>query len=125
MRATFRLLPSKTSPRAGRVVVTEVLSEWGVPASVVDDAVLMVSELVTNAVLHARSEEPLELELDYDKTLRISLSDGCADHPRAKVARAGDEGGRGIAILGTLATRWGVDDLDSGKRVWAELRPAG
>ena len=125
MRATFRLLPSNTSPRAGRLVVSEVLQEWGVPTSVVDDAVLMVSELVTNAVLHARSEDPLELELVYDKTLRISLADGSGEHPRAKVARVGDEGGRGIAILGTLASRWGVEDLASGKRVWAELRPAG
>lgn len=122
LRARFDLLSAPTSARAGRRAVTEVLTSWGLPPYAVDDAVLVVSELVTNAVLHAREQEFLALEITYRPgCVRVSLADGSAVRPLARLATAGDEGGRGMPIVDALSDRWGIEDHHGGKRIWFEL----
>jgi GAF domain-containing protein len=115
--------------------------DWHLPPEVVDDAETVVSELVTNAVLHART--PLELLVTpRDPGLRLELVDGSPDPPLPTPIEpaalqgllGGDEDsellldvftsrttGRGLAIVGALADQWGVDPLPTGKKVWAVL----
>ena len=92
------------------------------PNFAVDDALLVISELVTNAVRHAGTASTLELELGQtDGRLRIVLADGSSNPPRVRRADGAAEGGRGMAILAALSDRWGIDEDAAGKRVWWEV----
>jgi anti-sigma regulatory factor (Ser/Thr protein kinase) len=116
------LLADDQAPAQARGVVREVLAAWGLPTGVVDDTVLAVSELVTNAVLHARSASTLELELGQTRDwLRFSVADACVVPPLAQLAGGADESGRGMAILAALSDRWGIEPHARGKRVWCEV----
>jgi anti-sigma regulatory factor (Ser/Thr protein kinase) len=105
-----------------RLFVRNLCQEWGAEA-VCDVAELLSSELVTNAVVHARSSVELEAAYDDASVLRIDVYDRSPDevdrspHPPAD----GAEGGRGLAIVARLACRWGVDPCSPGKRVWFTL----
>ena len=122
LRAQFDLLPEPASAGAGRRAVTQVLTDWGISAETVGDAVLVVSELVTNAVLHAPSGHTLSLEVSMSgRVLRVSLSDSSPASPRWRSPSGQDEGGRGIGILDTLSTRWGVAERPGGKALWFEI----
>ncbi len=99
-----------------------VLEDWSVPTGVVDDALLVISELVTNAVRHAGTSSTLELELGQTGAqLRVALADGSTAAPRPRRADRGAEDGRGMAILAALSDRWGIEPHQSGKRVWWEV----
>jgi anti-sigma regulatory factor (Ser/Thr protein kinase) len=86
-------------------------------------ALLVLSELVTNAVLHA--SEPIQVcVMSEDDGLRIEVSDG--DTHAARITSrapkaAGEPGGRGLQIVNSLARRWGVTQNADGKTVWAEV----
>jgi anti-sigma regulatory factor (Ser/Thr protein kinase) len=80
------------------------------------------SELVTNAVIHARSA--IELEAAWTSSdLRVDVRDVGAGRVRANSdpAPAEAEGGRGLAIVASLADAWGVEDTGNGKSVWFSL----
>ena len=99
-----------------------VLREWGVPTVIVDDALLVVSELVTNAVRHAGDSATLELELCQDERhLRVALSDDSTVSPSPRSASHVAEDGRGMTILAALSDRWGIEPHRGGKRVWWEV----
>ena len=100
-----------------------------IDASLLPDVKLLVSELVTNAVLHARSEIEVGVHLLADR-LRIEVGDSSDTLVRRRAA-ADDEGsGRGMTMVDGLAQAWGVDARPGGKVVWFELprpdqRPPG
>ena len=122
LQAQFVLLSEPASAGAGRRAVSQVLAHWGVAAEIVSDAVLVVSELVTNAVLHAPGSAALTLDLALAAgVLRVALSDSNPAPPRRRTPSRQDEGGRGIGILDTLASRWGVADRPGGKALWFEI----
>jgi anti-sigma regulatory factor (Ser/Thr protein kinase) len=79
---------------------------------------LLVSELVTNAVLHARSDVEVRLSTS-DRGLRVDVADSSNRRP---VMRTRDESamtGRGLGLVAELSTEWGVDEIvDGGKSVW-------
>jgi anti-sigma regulatory factor (Ser/Thr protein kinase) len=85
-------------------------------------ALLVLSELVTNAVLHGA--EPIEVFVSRDgDLLRIEVSDG-GSRTDGVAPRSQDDrrpGGRGLHIVNSLATRWGTTDNEAGKTVWAEI----
>jgi anti-sigma regulatory factor (Ser/Thr protein kinase) len=90
------------------------------------DAVLVVSELVTNAVRHSGCEAAEEVELMVEFTpagLRIAVWDvgRCVSGPMLR-EQGRASGGLGLRVVSELADRWGTDDV-SGRRVWAELSP--
>ena len=90
-----------------------------------DDTELLLCELVTNAVVHAGGVTAVQLCLT-DETLRVTVCDHVATSPVAQHAEPDADHGRGIALVETLATRWGVDrDRLAGKCVWLELSTAG
>ena len=85
------------------------------------DAVLLASELATNAVLHARSAFEVAVSTDDDH-LRIEVSDNDPGVPQVQWVPAGATSGRGLLIVETLASAWGVSPTEGGgKTVWFEL----
>ena len=87
------------------------------------DAALMVSELVTNAVRHTRSGRlAMVLYLEADGGwLRIEVHDADPHEPRQRQPGALDESGFGLLLIEALAGKWGVEQTMTGKAVWAEL----
>lgn len=81
---------------------------------------LLTSELVTNALLHARSAPELDVRL-VDGRLRVGVSDTTPVAPVRK--RYGKEAatGRGLLLIETMASAWGTDPNEGGKEVWFEL----
>ncbi|GAA4894861.1 SpoIIE family protein phosphatase [Streptomyces coeruleoprunus] len=97
-----------------------------VAPDLVDTAQLLVSELVTNAVLHARTEVEVAAARVDDGTVRVRVTDQRPDRglvPRECPSYAGT--GQGLALVGRLASRHGVDTGEDGKTVWFELWPGG
>ncbi len=114
------------APTAARRFARAALDAWHLgPLS--DAVELVVSELVTNAVRHARpvGASPVRLVLACDDdVLRVEVHD--ADPARAPRPRRPDpddlaEGGRGLALIQALAARWGCRPGPTGKAVWCEL----
>jgi anti-sigma regulatory factor (Ser/Thr protein kinase) len=96
------------------------LHSWGIAGPTSADAVLLVSELVTNALLHARSAPTVELSRDGDR-VRIGVRDDSPVVPRRRRYANDAATGRGIALVEQLATDWGSERVGDGKRVWFEL----
>lgn len=99
-------------------------SDTGEDASaqqVADNVVLIVSELLSNATLHAGGPRELILEADAE-TLRVEVVDGDPTVPAPGSPRYfSSPGGFGLNIVERLSSRWGVDSRDDGKAVWAEI----
>ena len=86
-------------------------------SEVVDDAVLLVSELVTNSVLHGGP--PVVVAVDCDEaTLQVRVRDGSSALPAPRDAASADENGRGLALVAEMSADWGVDTEEDGKHVW-------
>jgi anti-sigma regulatory factor (Ser/Thr protein kinase) len=86
----------------------------------VDTAVLLVSELVTNAVRHARG--PCALVVTFgDESVELCVEDGDPRMPAPRAAGGLDESGRGFVLIGALADAWGVRALPDGKATWFVL----
>lgn len=117
-RRTARLtLPAKaTSPAQARAFLAETLTGWGTEAG--DDAILVVSELVTNALLHARTPMTLTLGDEGPDAVRIAVDDGSPQPPQERRFSVESGTGRGLRLLDSLAAEWGVERHDGGKTVW-------
>ncbi|WP_128434219.1 ATP-binding SpoIIE family protein phosphatase [Streptomyces cyaneus] len=102
-----------------RSVVREQLHEWGL-SRLVHTAQLLVSELVTNAVRHSHGR-PVELRLVRGDTLLCEVDDDDHELPTLLNAGPGDESGRGLCVVSTLAREWGTSRTSAGKTVWFEL----
>ncbi len=110
------------APGYARQATREVLASRHV-TQVEETAVLLVSELVTNAVRHASTGgSMLVLRLEAAGTsLRIEVHDADPQWPRPVIPGGLDESGFGFVIVDALATKWGVSSTATGKAVWAEL----
>jgi GAF domain-containing protein/anti-sigma regulatory factor (Ser/Thr protein kinase) len=95
----------------------------GPVATILPDAELVVSELVTNAVLHAGPPISVQVEV-HGETVRITVADGSRATPVRALARADAMTGRGLSLVAALARDWGVEATPSGKIVWCELSAA-
>ncbi|MGW5636220.1 ATP-binding protein [Streptomyces sp. NPDC003832] len=113
--------PSQPAVRIARRHITATLTGWGIPRQVVDDVVLIVSELVTNAHRHT-ADGPRKLSvLAADGQVFVSV---CDDSPAPPVWTAPEgtgaaEGGRGLRIVRSLADSVGWSREGAGKAVWA------
>jgi serine/threonine-protein kinase RsbW len=92
------------------------------PTATVDDAVLMVSELVTNAVQHGRPVVTLGMSLSPE-VLTVAVGDWGRAPVTPRVPTANQERGRGLAMVDALAAHWGVTNHDSedGRQVWFDV----
>jgi hypothetical protein len=135
------LPPLPGSASRARAFVREALGRWSL-GHLADDASVVVSELATNVMLHARTDFVVTVERS-GRGVRVSVHDGdrspvllpvSVTHPPASLLE--DDGdldaleqllsvsattGRGLRLLGALASSWGVDHADDGKTVWALL----
>lgn len=96
--------------------VTATLEAWGLDA-LVDTTVLLVSEVVTNAVLHARTDLTLTLSREGDG-VRIEVADGSSLPPALRWHSPTATTGRGLRLLDMLADSWAAESTASGKTVW-------
>jgi anti-sigma regulatory factor (Ser/Thr protein kinase) len=110
-------------PRARRFV-EQVLTEWGLD-DLVWTGTLLVSELTTNACLHARTPLAVTLERLGETRVRLGVSDGSAAAPQVRNYAEHSTTGRGMRLVSSLSAQWGVELHPGGKSVWAELLPAG
>jgi anti-sigma regulatory factor (Ser/Thr protein kinase) len=100
-----------------RRTVAEHLAQWELSQDVVDEVVLMTSELVTNAFVHGRP--PIDLRLRRTGSeLVVEVRDRAVYRPRRRRADDDDESGRGLQIVSVLADRWGSRATGTGKSVW-------
>ena len=117
-------------PAAGlaRQATRAAVAAWQL-GELADTAVLLVSELVTNAILHAGpGAATTVLRLEYGGSwLRIEVHDTSPHEPAPRTPDWLDESGFGLMLVDALATKWGVQQTIQGKAVWAELdaRPGG
>ncbi|MFI1723798.1 SpoIIE family protein phosphatase [Streptomyces sp. NPDC020489] len=110
----------EAAPRA-RAFASGVLTSWRFPTELHDLGVLAASELVANSLQHGTP--PMRLRLRRtDRRLIIEVTDGDDHLPRRRRAEHGDESGRGIAIVATIASNWGSRRTPGGgKAVWCEF----
>lgn len=110
-----------SSAKEARDFVRRVLDSWDCddPDEV---ALLLTSEVVSNAVLHAATRLALDVRLDEDADLlRVSVRDGSARPAAPRTPADGVPGGRGLLLVDRLARRWGSRSDGDGKVVWFEL----
>jgi anti-sigma regulatory factor (Ser/Thr protein kinase) len=120
----------RTGVRMARHAFADQLDAVGVPPEDRDDAMLVLSELVSNAVRHAAPLPSGEIIVRWqvqDELLHVEITDGGAGtRPHASVAALSALGGRGLDIVRTVSTQWGVTEGDGSVTVWAEVpRSAG
>ncbi|WP_336047444.1 ATP-binding SpoIIE family protein phosphatase [Streptomyces sp. CA2R101] len=103
--------------------VRDVLHDWADPDQV-DSAVLMVSEMVTNVLLHTDGEALLVAEITGERgarRIRVDVADSSDELPHRRCPGELASSGRGLMLLELLAGSWGVDPRGDGKSTWFEL----
>jgi anti-sigma regulatory factor (Ser/Thr protein kinase) len=121
LTARFDLPLGRTAPAAARHAVRSMLTGWGFrDPRWLDEAMVVVGELVANAVRHGGGCVSLDLHA-HDGQVIVGAADGSAVVPRRRDPT--DDGGRGLSLIEAFAARWGVHDHDGGKRVWVQLSP--
>jgi anti-sigma regulatory factor (Ser/Thr protein kinase) len=121
VRVRQELVGEPTSARDARRLVTSTLREWHLE-HLEDAAVLLVSEVVTNAVLHARTELAVEIARE-DDAVRVTVSDRSPATPQRRRTGLQAGTGRGLGLLAVIATDWGTGPAEDPwrKDVWFEL----
>jgi anti-anti-sigma regulatory factor len=122
---TLRLAPHPLAAAQARAMVAGACIDWAL-GRLADEAELIMTELVSNAVRHAGPGDLETAITRRDKFVHLSVRDGSRLRPRRRLADPGcDEGGRGLLLLDALAAGWGSTMLENGKVVWATLRIRG
>ncbi|GLX50662.1 hypothetical protein Shyhy01_36120 [Streptomyces hygroscopicus subsp. hygroscopicus] len=117
---TTDLAAAPSSVPEGRAFLRRTLASWECPVPA-DDALLLLSETLTNAVQHA--EGPVGLRLCRTATdLTVEVSDRSPYLPQPRHAAGDEESGRGLLLVRTLADGWGVRPTDEGKTTWFTLK---
>ena len=120
------LPPHPAAAGHARRWLTDLLIQWDL-ADAADDLRVVVSELVSNAVLHARTALDVALSI-AEGVLELSVSDRDPRSPRPRPQRADDSAtsGRGLVLVEALSDDWGISQRMDGKDVWFRVAaPAG
>ncbi|MGV9252764.1 ATP-binding protein [Streptomyces sp. NPDC003697] len=122
----WRLPRHARSVGRARTLLREQATSWKLPDEVTETAVLLLSELMTNAYRHAKVPPGREIRarcvLEANR-LRVSVTDAGDTLPARREAAPDDESGRGLALVAALAREWGAEPRAAGigKTVWFEL----
>jgi hypothetical protein len=123
LEAQLHIPPVSTGIGEARRFTRDRLKTWGLLA-VADNAILMISELVTNAILHGG--DGAHLTLTYaDLKIRAEVRDSSPVMPVVRSYSETATTGRGMVIVDALAAAWGTFAVDGGKVVWFELAAVG
>lgn len=126
MLGGFGVPHSADSASLSRQRLASLLDAQGVPREVVQDVVLIVSELVGNAVRHARGLPSGGLHVDWEigpGVVQVAVTDGGGvTVPEARDPGPNAAGGRGLAIVDALTSEWGVRLNGGATTVWASVR---
>jgi anti-sigma regulatory factor (Ser/Thr protein kinase) len=123
--ASLQLGAHPQAASSARRFITDFCNAAGLPSEICQTAALLVSELVTNALLHGRTSATMEIHRPADR-LRVAVRDDnpvlppIGDHPDLDA-----ESGRGLTIVSVLADEWGIELVGEGKAVWFELHVPG
>lgn len=122
-----RLPAQVTSAAAARRFVREAFTTLpglgpDISPTVVDDAALVASELVTNAIIHGGRSVKLSLRVVDGEYVELSVADDVYAYPERRVPSTERPGGVGLLIVETLGAAWGTESLVGGKAVWCRLR---
>jgi hypothetical protein len=107
-------------PADARRFVVETLTAWGY-GDLVDDAAVIITELATNAVIHARTDFTVTVSRLPGGPIRIAVRDASPMPPRPRRPQPLENSGRGLGLVEAIAAGWGADLLVGGKVVWARL----
>jgi anti-sigma regulatory factor (Ser/Thr protein kinase) len=124
--SSMRLPHAPSSVGLARRQMSDQLVEHHVPRTTVDDATLILSEILSNALKHARPLDSGHVEVRWDVgldgTVHLAVTDG-GSTTRPVVGRPSVSalGGRGLGIVAALASEWGVDGPPGMTTVWARL----
>ncbi len=130
MNVQVRYRRYRLSVPVARAQARALSREWRLPRPVADSLEWVVTELVTNAVIHGRATRGSRVAVTYhldDGRLRVDVRDAASGMPSVSSPTPEDgdgdesEGGRGLRIVAALADDWGVTPRVIGKSVWAEL----
>jgi anti-sigma regulatory factor (Ser/Thr protein kinase) len=115
------LAASATTGSLARQALRQLLASARIDTETSETAVLLATELVTNAVEHGRGAAYLDADV-ADQVIRLEVTDSStvAPRPNTEVGEL-DERGRGLILIDALASRWGVRPRPDGKTVWCEL----
>lgn len=123
MRTTTLRSDLGSDPRQvsyARRMLAEYLADWGVTGEQREVAVLLTSELVTNAILHGTP--PLRLvAVSVGSGVRVEVHDGGDAAPLVRDTELDSVGGRGLRLVEALSARWGTTGADPGTVVWFEV----
>lgn len=120
-QATCSLNADSEAPRLAREFVREVLSQWSVDRRVIEDAQLLSSEIVINAVMYGRCERT-DLRLTLERVLTIGATDSAEDASFvSSPPETGTNGGWGLHLVSTISDAWGTTRTEAGKTVWFSL----
>ncbi|WLW55876.1 ATP-binding protein [Streptomyces sp. YU58] len=122
-RFRFELAAHPGSPAQARRLTRARLTHWSVGEDTCDSAALVVTELVTNAIVHTASRRVVCELHDGDDLVRIAVRDeGCAPgEPHPSPQRPEEEHGRGLLLVEALCHSWGAHEHGPGLLVWADL----
>ena len=109
------------STPAARAFLARLLDGWGVADEVIDDASLLATELLSNAVRHGTGLVTLRVEVEQD-VVHVRVHDDAAGQPVVKESDPTSIGGRGLFLVECVADQWGSDPDDAGKTVWFRLK---
>lgn len=120
---SIRLPATPSTARKAREFVARTCARWSLAPETVESALLLVSELVTNAVRYGRGIVTVTAEQSSTSLLRVSVHDeDTTSVPTRRASELLDEGGRGLLLVDLLAARWGVEPHPFvGKDVWFGL----
>ncbi|GAB2611592.1 hypothetical protein Aab01nite_66950 [Paractinoplanes abujensis] len=116
---TENMLPVLGAARRARDVITEACLRWDEP-DLIGSATLVGTELVNNAVVHARTMISMRVRLQLCH-LHIAVTDGSAEHAVRRPLNPHHVGGRGIPLVDAFSAAWGSTPLPTGKVVWSVL----
>lgn len=120
-QSELRLRPEPTAPGLARAAIAVAAS--GLPAVTVADAELLTSEVVSNAVRHARLDplQEIVVRIVADGYVRVEVADPGPPFDADRHEPSTDSSGWGLLLLDAIASSWGVELEGSGKSVWFEV----
>jgi anti-sigma regulatory factor (Ser/Thr protein kinase) len=112
--------PPPSAVRFAREQLTRVLAEWDLTGEAVEPTLLVVTELLSNAIDHARA--PIQLAVSRTgESVRVELRDSVTEPPRLQPHDPWAKRGRGLQVVEALSSRWGWTNEPAGKTVWADV----